>query len=157
VDAELEAAREIALRRLESRARSRAELESDLAARGVRADVAARLLDRLTEVGLVDDAEFARLWVEQRRGLKGLGTVRLREELRAKGVAEETITAALADGDGADDDDRAFAFARKRAALLTGLDRVTFQRRLAGQLARRGFPEPVVRRVVFALADELLG
>ena len=83
------AAREIALRRLSVRARSRKELAQDLKSRDVSPEVADELLNRFAEVGLIDDAAFAEEWVES-RGHRS-GAARLRQELRLKGVADEHI------------------------------------------------------------------
>jgi len=102
-------AREIALRRLSVRARSRKELAQDLKSRDVPAEAAAAVLDRFAEVGLIDDAAFAEEWVEARGRRSGAG--RLRQELRLKGVAEEHI----ADAIGARDDDADLTNARELA------------------------------------------
>src|ERR1700761_5562168 len=91
-----EQARNLCLRLLTARARTRAELEGQLAKRGYPDDVSARVLDRLTQVGLVDDADFAEQWVQSRRVNAGKGKRALAAELRTKGVDDEVITAALA-------------------------------------------------------------
>ena len=144
-------AREIALRRLSVRARSRKELAQDLKSRDVPAEAAAAVLDRFAEVGLIDDAAFAEEWVEARGRRSGAG--RLRQELRLKGVAEEHI----ADAIGARDDDADLTNARKlatrKAASMKGLEKVVRQRRLTAFLGRRGFSSAVIRRVV----GEVLG
>ncbi|GAA1353566.1 RecX family transcriptional regulator [Falsarthrobacter nasiphocae] len=54
------------------------------------------MLDRYEDVGLIDDARFARVWVAERSRLKMVGATALREELRRKGVAAAVIEAALA-------------------------------------------------------------
>ena len=69
-------AREIALRRLSVRARSRKELAQDLKSRDVPAEAAAAVLDRFAEVGLIDDAAFAEEWVEARGRRSGAGRLR---------------------------------------------------------------------------------
>ncbi len=79
--------------------RSRAQLETKLAAKGAPADVAARVLDRFEEVGLIDDAEFARSLVRTRQASRGLAGRALRQELRRNGVDDEVATAALAELD----------------------------------------------------------
>jgi regulatory protein len=140
------AAREIALRRLSVRARSRKELAQDLKSRDVPADAAAEVLDRFSEVGLVDDAAFAQEWVES-RGRRS-GAVRLRQELRQKGVAEEDIADALGGRDDQADLTNARELATRRAAMMKGLDRVVRQRRLTALLARRGYSSAVIRRVI---------
>lgn len=142
----LAAAREIALRRLSVRARSRKELAQDLKSRDVPAEVAAEVLDRFAKVGLIDDAAFAEEWVES-RGRRS-GAARLRQELRLKGVAEDHI----ADAIGARDDEADLANARelatRKAASMVGLDPMVRQRRLQGYLGRRGFSNAVIRRVI---------
>src|SRR3954464_5459336 len=77
-------ARKILLDQLTGRARSRSDLAAKLAQRDVPADVATRLLDRFEEVGLVDDAAFAREWVAQRQEGRGLARRALAQELRRK-------------------------------------------------------------------------
>ncbi|MHB1009577.1 MAG: regulatory protein RecX [Propionibacteriaceae bacterium] len=147
------AAKEIALRRLSVRARSRTELARDLKSRDVPPEVAAEVLDRFSEVGLIDDGMFAAEWVESRGGRSGAS--RLRQELRLKGVAEEHIAEAI----GARDEDADLTAARQLAARKTSsmsaLDEVVRRRRLTAFLGRRGFSSSVIRRVVEeALAAE---
>jgi regulatory protein len=140
------AAREIALRRLSVRARSRRELAQDLKSRDVPADAAAEVLDRFAEVGLIDDEAFAQEWVES-RGRRS-GEARLRQELRHKGVAEGVIADAI-DGRGDQADlTNARELATRKAATMKGLDEVVRQRRLTALLARRGYSSAVIRRVI---------
>lgn len=145
------AAREIALRRLSVRARSRKELAQDLKSRDVPADAAATVLDRFAEVGLIDDAAFAQEWVEGRGRRSGAG--RLRQELRQKGVAEEHIAEAIGARDEGADLTNARELATRKAASMRGLDRVVRQRRLTAFLGRRGFSSAVIRRVVGEALD----
>jgi regulatory protein len=81
-----ERAREICLAALERRMRSRHELEQILRRKGVRLEVAGPVLDRLTEVGLVDDAAFARAFVASRQRTRPRGTLGLAAELRRRGI-----------------------------------------------------------------------
>lgn len=140
------AAREIALRRLSVRARSRKELTQDLKSRDVPADAAAEVLDRFAEVGLINDAAFAQEWVES-RGRRS-GAARLRQELRLKGVAEEDIADAIAGRGDLADLTNARELATRKSATMKGLDRVVRQRRLTALLARRGYSSAVIRRVI---------
>jgi len=140
-------AREIVLRQLTARARSRAELRSALDSRGVPEDVAEEVLDRFEELQLVDDAGFAQAWAESRqRG--GRSTRVIAQELRTKGVDAELVADTLAGLDDDADLQSARAFAEKRAASMRGLEPVVRYRRLAGALARRGFSPAVVSRVL---------
>lgn len=138
---------------MDSRARSRAELVEAMAKKAVPEAVIAEVLDRFEDVGLVDDAQFAALWVEgQQRRMKS-GRV-LRQELRRKGVSDDVITEALEET--ADDADytAALAFAQKRARSMTGLTPEVRYRRLAGALARRGFAPGLCHRVVHEVTAE---
>lgn len=138
-------AREIALRRLTVRARSRAELEADLARRNVPEEAATAVLDRFEEVGLVDDADFARMWVTSHPGVSAR---RLRDGLRAKGIDGDHIEAAVGAVTSEDDLDSARALATKKLRSLGNQTDVVRDRRLAGALARRGFGSSVVSQVL---------
>ena len=142
-------AREIILRRLSLRAHSRAELEQALAKKDITSDVAAQLLDRFSELDLVDDEAFAEQWVAARHRSKGLSRRALGEELRRKGVAPELVLEAT--GTIGDDDEFAAAcdLARKRLRARKAIsDPVVIRRRLAGALARRGYGPHIVYSVV---------
>ena len=148
-------AKGIVLRRLTAAPRSRAELAADLAARDVPDDVATRVLDRFTEVGLVDDQAYAQLLVRTRRDSRGLARRALQQELRRKGVGDEEAAAAL-DGITLDDEvATAEALVARRLPSTRGLPYETRVRRLAGLLARKGYGSGLALRVVRdALAAE---
>lgn len=141
-------ARRIALAKLATRAHSAAELRAALAKKNVPDDVIDALLGRLTEVGLVDDADFADQWVRSRHEYRKSSRSVLRRELKAKGVADDEIASALATVD--DDAELAAAehIAEKKMRSLGGLEVSVARRRLAGALARRGFAPSVVADVV---------
>ena len=146
-------AREIGLRLLDARTRSRAELAEAMAKKFVPAEVITEILDRFEEVGLVDDAQFAALWVEgQQRRMKS-GRV-LRQELRRKGVEDDVITEALEETPDDADYQSALAFATKRVRSMQGLEPQVRYRRLAGALARRGFAPGLCHRVVAEVTTE---
>ncbi len=141
-------ARTILLDQLTGRARTRAELASKLAARGVPDDVAARLLDRFTEVGLIDDAGFARDWVEQRQHGKGLARRALRQELRRKGVDDEVVREVLEEVDPDEEEEAARRVVRSRLRSVASLPTDKATRRLVGALARKGHGASLAYRVV---------
>src|SRR6476469_4885221 len=87
-----EQARNVCLRLLTVRARTRSELEGQLTKRGYPDDVSARVLDRLAQVGLIDDVDFAEQWVRSRRLNAGKGKRALAAELRTKGVDDDVVT-----------------------------------------------------------------
>ncbi len=141
-------ARKILLDTLTGQARSRAELQARLARRQVPAEIAERLLDRFEEVGLVDDEAFARLWVQSRQSGKGLARRALAQELRRKGVDDETARTVLAEVDPEDETEAARMLVRRKLRSLRGVDQSTAVRRLVGMLARKGHGPGVAYRVV---------
>ena len=146
--------RKILLDQLTGQARSRAELATRLARKRVPTDVAERLLDRFEEVGLVDDAAFAREWVQSRQAGRGLARRALAVELRRKGVDPEVVSEAVATVDPDDEVEAARELVRRKRRSLERFDRQTQARRLTGMLARKGYPSSVVVNVV---REELAG
>lgn len=141
-------ARQIVLRQLTAGARSRAQLAAKLRQRGCSDEVAAAVLDRMVEVGLVDDAAYARFLVASRHDGKGLARRALAHEMRAKGVAPELGDQALATVSDEQERDRARALVEKRLRSLHGLPAQVQARRLAGLLARKGYPGDVAYGVI---------
>ncbi len=141
-------ARKILLDQLTGRARTRSELAKKLSAKGVPDDVGSRLLDRFEEVGLVDDAGFAREWVEQRQSGRGLARRALAQELRRKGIDDEVAREALDDIDPEDEVEAARMLVRAKLRSVRSLERDKAVRRLVGMLARKGHSSPVAFRVV---------
>lgn len=147
-------ARTILLDALTGRARSRRELADRLARKDVPVEIATRLLDRFTEVGLIDDAAFARQWISARQSGKGLARRALAQELRHKGIADEVAREALDEIDADDEDAAARRLVRKRLRSVAGLERDKATRRLVGMLARKGYPPGLAFAIV---RDELDG
>jgi regulatory protein len=149
-----EQARNLCLRLLTARARTRAELEGHLTKRGYPEDVSDRVLNRLAQVGLIDDVDFAEQWVQSRRVNAGKGKRALAAELRTKGVDNDVITAALAGIDADAERQRAEQLVRDklRREKLVDDDDVKITRRLVGMLARRGYNQTMAFDVV---KDEL--
>ena len=147
-------ARQIVLRQLTMAPRSRHQLEDKLRAKDCPDDVAAAVLDRMTEVGLVDDQAYAAMLVRSQQAGRGLARRALARELRAKGIdadlAEETLASMGED----DEHARARQLVDKKLRSMHGLDRVVQTRRLAGMLARKGYPSAMTFAVIRdALAD----
>jgi len=152
-DADAESvARTILLDQLTGRARSRKELADKLAQKNVPEEIATSLLDRFEEVGLIDDAEFARLWVEGRHAAKGLAPRALAQELRRKGVDDEVAREAIDQIDTDEQEATARVLVRKKLCSLARFDDATKTRRLVGLLARRGYAPGMAHAVV---RDEL--
>lgn len=148
-------ARAILLDTLTGQARTRKELADKLAKRGVPDELASGLLDRFTDVGLVDDAAFARQWVESRHRSRGLAPMALKQELRRKGVGDDDVAQALEQIDESDQRAAARALVDKKLRSMRGLEPQVATRRLAGLLARKGYSSAIAFSVVReALADD---
>lgn len=148
-------ARKIVLRQLAMGPRTRQQLSDKLRDRGCDPQVAARVLDRMSEVGLVDDESYAEMFVRSKQETKGLASSALRHELRQKGVADHVVDAALEEIDPEREKDQARALVARRLRTMRGLDRDAQTRRLAGFLARKGYGAGVSYQVIREALDGL--
>jgi regulatory protein len=133
------------------RPRTRAELAKALARTEISDEVIAEVLDRYDEVGIIDDAAFARAWVSSRHHGRGLARRVLANELRQHGVDAEVASEALETI--AEDAEAAAARALVDRKLRTarGTPEAIF-RRLVSMLARKGYPAGVA---ISAVKDAL--
>lgn len=148
-EADTEAAYRTALRALERRPFARADLARRLLRKAHARAAVQSALERLAGLGMLDDAVFARNYVET-RAARGRGPARLTRDLLAMGVERGVIDRALA-AYGADAGERRevpLALATKRAAQLGELPRTAKRRRLLAYLARRGFTGREVSEMV---------
>ncbi len=152
-------AKDVCLRLLTDRARSRAELATKLEQKGFTAEIAERTLDRLAAVGLIDDADFAQQWVRSRHLYAGKGKRAIALELRRKGIGQQEAADALDRIDSNDERDRAVELVRKKLRTQPPLptegdrreiaaERDKLVRRLVGMLARRGYSQGMAFDVV---------
>ena len=111
------------------------------------------MLDHLADVGLIDDARFARMWVQSRHAGRGLARSVLRRELQERGVDHELIAEALDELDGVDERERARALVSRRLQHMSGVDPVTRQRRITAFLVRRGYPAGVASTLLAELSS----
>ncbi len=152
-----------AARFLEVRPRSIAEVGRRLRDAGYRPDLVEAAIARLADLGMLDDAAFARAWVESRDRAHPRGERALRAELRRKGIADAIVVAALEDraeprpggaaGGVEGDADAAAAaalLARRGAALLREPDPRRRRAKAYALLARNGFDADVCRDAVAA-------
>ena len=148
-------ARKIVLRQLAMGPRTRRQLEDKLRDRDCDPQVAARVLDRMSEVGLVDDEAYAEMYVRSKQETKGLAATALRQELRQKGVADELVDATLQDIDPEQEKEQARALVSRRLRTMRGLDREVQTRRLAAFLGRKGYGAGVSYQVIREALDDL--
>ncbi|MFC8275339.1 recombination regulator RecX [Streptomyces sp. NPDC057271] len=143
-----ERARAICLRLLTGTPRTRKQLADALHKREIPDDVAEEVLSRFEDVGLIDDAAFADAWVESRHHGRGLARRALARELRTKGVDASLIQEAVGQLDSEQEEITARELVDRKLRATRGLDRDRRLRRLAGMLARKGYPEGMALRVV---------
>jgi SOS response regulatory protein OraA/RecX len=150
-------ARAIVLRQLSMAPRSRAQLEKKLRQRGCEDDVAAKVLDRMTEVGLIDDEAYAQMLVRSKQSDKGLARRALAHELRKQGIDQEIADEALGQVGAGDERVRAEQLVAKKLRSMRGLAPDVQTRRLAGLLARKGYSGevawPIIRDAVDGLPE----
>ncbi|MER0483068.1 recombination regulator RecX [Streptomyces sp. Edi2] len=149
-----EQARAICLRLLTGSPRTRKQLGDALHQRGIPEEAAEEVLSRFEDVGLIDDAAFADAWVESRHHGRGLARRALARELRTKGVDSAVIDVAVGRLDSEQEESTARELVDRKLRSTRGLDREKRLRRLAGMLARKGYPEGLALRVARQALEE---
>ncbi|MFD8488813.1 recombination regulator RecX, partial [Streptomyces sp. NPDC059712] len=147
-------ARAICLRLLTGTPRTRRQLADALRKREIPDEAAEEVLSRFEEVGLINDGAFAEAWVESRHHGRGLARRALARELRTKGVDATLIDAAVSQLDSEQEEETARELVDRKLRATRGLDRDKRLRRLAGMLARKGYPEGMALRVVRRALEE---
>jgi regulatory protein len=146
----LEKATSLALRYLSYRPRSEFEVRACLRRR-YDEQVVGLVVERLKELGLLDDRAFAHAWSQGRMSSRPRSAALVRRELLAKGVDKETVQAEVAT---LDDEESAYNAGLRAATSLASAGYTTFRRRVWGYLHRRGFGQSVVRKTVGRLWEE---
>ena len=149
----LEVAYQKALHFISYRPRATAEVQKKLVEKGFSEAVVVDTLDRLQRNGLLNDAQFAQAWVENRMTFRPRSRRVMAFELRQKGLVDETIDQAL--GEQVDEESLAYQAGQRQARRLAGLELKEFRVKLGAFLGRRGFSYDVVRPVVDRLWAEL--
>ncbi len=148
------------LRQLTNSPKSRLQLSRKLAERNIPDDVAEAVLDRFEEVRLIDDAEFAELWVRSRSQTRKLAKGALRRELAEKGIDQETAAVALDQLSDEDEESAARELVERKLRNARGLEdraeRDKMVRRLASMLARKGYQPSQAFRIVGEVLDAAL-
>ena len=141
-----------ALRLLSYRQRTESELRDRLMQKRSRPEIVAETISQLRTAGLLDDAQFARSWVDSRNQRAPRSRRLAAAELRAHGVTRgvvEDVTATI------DERDAAYRAAERRALSLSLSPYVEFRRRIGGLLLRRGFNYEIVRETVQKLWHDI--
>jgi regulatory protein len=135
----------LALKALEQKERTVAEMGSWLQARGVGPNEVEDVVDRLICDGVLDDARYAQRYAEDKRQIKRWGNGRIRAALLDRGITAEDAEEALGDADGGQEIERALELLGDRGAALT--DALERQRALA-LLVRRGYDSEVAYEAI---------
>ncbi|MBA4603729.1 RecX family transcriptional regulator [Thermoactinomyces sp. AMNI-1] len=141
-------AKQVALRYLSYSPRTVQELKSYLNRKGYDGGNTERVIHELEKLGFLNDLEYAKAWVEERKRHKGYGKKRLRQELLKKGIALLIVDGILADMD--DDEQRrlAISIAERRYSRICGEPWPKIERRLGNYLVRQGYSMSIVYEVL---------
>ncbi|HVZ12251.1 MAG TPA: regulatory protein RecX [Patescibacteria group bacterium] len=108
-------------------------------------------LKKLTDLKFLNDEEFGRAWIESRQKYKGKSKLVLKQELKIKGISDQSIQTALTDA--ADDYEVAkqlFERKKKVYARYTGEE---FKKKMGGFLQRRGFSYSIIKKLLDLAED----
>ena len=143
-----------AMRYLNRRAVSRAELADRLVARGYDSHVTQYVLDRLEELGVINDKALGETLIEQSQAKRPAGPALLRVKLLRRGLDETLVDELVKVSTPRDVElSSASAVVRQRLHFMTRLNPMTRKRRLWGLLARRGFDHETIEQVLAAESD----
>lgn len=135
----------LALKALERKERTVAEMGSWLRARGVGPEETDEVLDRLISSGALDDCRYARRYAEDKRALKRWGSERIRVALLERGISPQDAEEAIRDAGGEEEIEQAVELLRERGATFA--DALDKQRAL-GLLIRRGYESEVAYEAI---------
>jgi regulatory protein len=148
-----EVAYQKATRFLDYRPRTEKEIRQRLLQKGFSTLEIDQVVLRLKRANLIQDQQFAEMWIENRNDYHPRSQRLMRYELRSKGVTEQMIESALADS--ADDIELATRAATQYARKLNFQNRELFRKKLSAYLARRGFSYGTIAPVIRDLIREL--
>lgn len=147
-------ARNVLLHQLARSAKSTSQLRKILEQREISTEIAEKVLERFTEVGLIDDAAYAETIVNSRRNYKGLAKSAIKRELNEKGVSQELVEQAISGITAEDDFESAKELATRRFRQLAHLEKEVRTRRLAGFLQRKGYASSAVFAAIRFAEDQ---
>lgn len=151
-------AREVAMQRalkfISYRPRSAEEVRRNLSGHEIPVEIIAQVMARLEENGLVNDMEFARLWIENRSEFRPRSKRALHYEMRQHGLSDAIITQVLNESTH-DDNVLAYHAGQKYIRKLKNLDWPEFRAKLSAYLGRRGFDYETSVSIVRQLWEEI--
>lgn len=135
----------LALRALERKERTVAEMGSWLRARGVAEQESAEVIDHLVSTGVLDDVRYAQRYAEDKRALKRWGSERIRVALLDRGISPSDVEAAVENGSAEQEIECAVELLQEQGRSLA--DALERQRAL-GILIRRGYESEVAYEAI---------
>jgi regulatory protein len=139
---------------IRSRPRSEHEMRDRLKRKGYEGEVIDDVVSGLKKAGELDDAKFAKLWVESRINFNPMGEMVLRMELKKKGVSDRIIDVTLDEClKTYDEYGVALSMAKEQFERFVKLDKRKAMKRLYDFLARRGFKFDIIEKVI----EEIVG
>ena len=138
---------------LSYRPRSSEEVRRNLVKKDIPETIVSIAMERLQNLGYLDDLAFARFWIENRDAFKPRGPRALRFELRQKGIGDDILDPLFEEI--LDIPDSAYRVAQKQIRQYKGKTRQEFKHKLSGKLQRRGFDYGIIKDVIQRLYEEL--
>jgi regulatory protein len=134
------------------RSRSISEVKRHLFKKEIDEEIIDHVIDQLEQKGLLNDASFATMWIENRNEFRPRSHRLLASELRKKGIDTVIIQEALENT--IPDEDLAHLAARKQARKYERYEWEIFRQKLGGYLARRGFSYGTIKPVIEQVWEE---
>lgn len=144
---EAERARRSVLNSLNAAPRTRQQLTELLLRKNISEAVITEVLDRFEEVGLINDTQYAEIYLHSRIRNRHSSARTVAMELSRKGIARETIDDAIEQLPEGTDEETAFAYATSQVHRHRNEEPRVAARKIAAKLARRGFPPSICFRV----------
>jgi regulatory protein len=149
----IEVAYQKALNLISRKQRTSHEIRQKLIEKGFSDSQISAVIDKLKIAGLIEDEEFARLWVENRNSYHPRSQRLMRLELLQKGISNHTIEKALTGS--ADDAELATQAAVQQIRKYRDLTWEDFRKKLTAYLLRRGFSYGTVAPVVHSVWESV--
>lgn len=134
--------------------KTRKQLQDKLIAKEIPSDIIEETLDRLVELKYVDDENYAGIFVQNKQSFNKMGKSAIRQELRKKGIDQETIDNALEEISEEDERSRAKELVQKKLPSTRKLDRQKRVNRLVGMLSRKGYSPGIVFSIINECLEE---
>lgn len=145
--------RQVVFRYLSYRPRSSQEVRNYLARKDWDPSLCEQVIEECMQSGYLDDRAFAKAWVEERKSQKGFGKLRLRQELRKKGISQAIIEEVLTHINEEEERQQAIDLAERRYLRIQGEPWPKIERRIGQYLMRQGYSADMVYSILGYLRE----